>query len=108
MADVEHQDHDVAILYISDEAIVADAVAPLPAAVRRQPLAVQPRILAALEVLADPPEDQRRRVPIELLQGLFRRRRKKHMIRQESPSSFSTSSSVNVSGCARYSAIARS
>ena len=106
MPDMQHQDDDALILDISDQAIVADTVAPFTAMVGGEALAVLTRVLTALQILADPSQKQSGRVTVHFLQGLLSRRCEKHMVRHARPNSFSTSSKVNVSGFSWYSFMA--
>ena len=106
MPDVQHQNDDAFILDIGNQAIVADTVAPFAATIGGKPLAMLARVLAALQILADPSQKKRGRMAVHFLQYLLGRRCEKHMIRHASPSSFSTSSKVKVSGFSRYSFMA--
>ena len=91
MSDAQHQDDDLVFLDISDQPVVSHAVPPFPTAVGGQAFAVPAGILAPLEVLADPAQDQRRRMAVQLLEVLGGRPGKAHMVRNASPSSFSIS-----------------
>ena len=106
MPDMQHQDDNALILDIGNQAIVADAVTPFTAMVGGEALAVLTRVLTALQILADPSQKQSGRMAVHFLQRLFGRRCEKNMVRHASPSSFSTSSKVNVSGFSRYSFMA--
>ena len=106
MPDMQHQDDNALILDIGNQAIVTDAVTPFTAMVGGAALAVLTRVLATLQILADPSQKQSGRMAVHFLQRLFGRRCEKHMVRHARPSSFSTSSKVNVSGFSRYSFMA--
>lgn len=71
MADVQDEDDNFVVLYFGDDAIVADAVTPLPAAVCRQAFSVLTRVFTAFQVLSDPAVDQSLRLLAEFSQALF-------------------------------------
>ena len=72
MADGEDLDQEHVILDDAKYPIVPNAIAPLTRAVRRQPLAMRPRVFAALQVLADPRGDEPRIKLYELRNALAR------------------------------------
>ena len=59
MPDLKHKNQNAFIINLRKEPVIANAVAPLPASVGGQPLAVNAGIGAAIQVFSNPAEDQR-------------------------------------------------
>lgn len=66
VADCQDQDYQPVVLYLADQAEITDPVTPLSAAVGRQTLAMDPRILASLKVLLHPLDDHGAYIWIQL------------------------------------------
>lgn len=106
VANLKNQDHNLAILNICQKPVVAYAVAPLATPVCCQPFSVLSGILAAFQILTDPSDNHGRGMFIKLFEFLQCIWGEFNMICHNSPSSFSTSESVWVTGFSRYAAYA--
>ena len=94
MPDGHNQDHNNIVLNVGNKAVVADSVTPLTTAISGQTFTMKARVVASFKITSNPSDYRCVHVAVKFLQSFFRLCTENDTIVHESPSSFSTSSSV--------------